>query len=603
MELVRRVYRLEDVGVKGRTWRDPRVDSPRTDPAVRELAALAHSDCGTNGATSRELEILACAYRATGEPVFLDRILEQLQEMTTWSPLQRPGWNYAKPGPDGKGGAWLATGAGVHAIVHTLSLLPAEVVPDPLLDGLAGLLEKEIEEIADDWAAKRTWFIRTNNAITNQWIAPTAGLVQACLFLGPERFPDAWRLGLGNLRQSVEVHDGEGSFEEGFGYASYVQHLLYASHALAVHGERELYDHPFLKNFGTWYVHHYQPGGFYINCFDSGKSARETPLTQGDPGADALRQRGGKDPNDSRSNLLALIAVCTCNPDARWALNRLTPGIPATLNGLAASALPTLEPGFQPILFAAYDRARRVNWRSSWADDATGCWVRGGHALDQHDHQDRGHVNFIRHGQPILIEAGTPSYANPMLPSHYASGAGHNVLQVGLAEVPIGDKKVRQNPPQGWQKFRTVAPLTVRRLDATGGEVVVDGSACYDGVRQWLRTVRWSEADLDIRDDVALAEAETGILLFRWHLGTREPVRLDVAPDGLTLTAAWADAVIEVRADRPLQVETVPMPDHTLRLRIPVPGQPDQDEFHTCLILRTREPVPDARLNTRILPV
>ncbi|MFV2069411.1 MAG: hypothetical protein ACC645_20805 [Pirellulales bacterium] len=34
-------------------------------------------------------------------------------------------------------------------------------------------------------------------------------------------------------------------------------------------------------------------------------------------------------------------------------------------------------------------------------------------------------VNYIAAGKPILIEAGTPSYSNPDMGVHYASGAGH----------------------------------------------------------------------------------------------------------------------------------------------------------------------------------
>lgn len=599
LELVQRVYRLEDVGFKGRTWRDPRVDSPMTDPEVREYAALAHSDCGTCGTAARELETLACAYRITGEACFSDRIVRQLAELATWSPLQRPGWNYAKPGPDGKGGAWLATGEGVHAVVHTLDLLPAGAVPPGVRADLARLLEKEIEEIADDWAAKRTWFIRTNNAITNQWIAPTAALVQACLFLGPERYPDVYRLGVSNLRQSVESHSGEGSFEEGFGYAHYVRHLFYATHAMAVHGDQELYDHPFFRNFGTWYVHHYQPGGFYINCFDAGHAAREMPPAADDLGWLAIRQRSGKAPSDSRADLLALTAVCTGNQDALWALRRLHGAFPATLNGLAASALPPPAAAYQPALYAAYDRARRVNWRSSWRPDASGIWVRGGHPLDQHDHNDRGHVNFVARGRPILIEAGTPSYANLKLPSHYASGAGHNVLQVGLAEVAVGDQAARMSPPHGWQKPRTEAPLTVRRLDADGGEVEVDGTKGYDGVHRWHRVVRWTAGDVQVLDDVELTAGETQVVVFRWHLGTSEPVQVTADSDG-RIVAVWADATIRVAADRPLRAVAVPMPDHTLRLRLPQPGQEDVDDLHTCLVIQTEKPVSAVRIETSI---
>ena len=77
------------------------------------------SNCakGTASTAAVELPLVAAAYRVTGEAEFRDRALAQLQEMTRWSPLQRPGWTCYQRGnrlpPDGKDGAWLATGSGV----------------------------------------------------------------------------------------------------------------------------------------------------------------------------------------------------------------------------------------------------------------------------------------------------------------------------------------------------------------------------------------------------------------------------------------------------------------------------------------------------------
>ena len=57
-------------------------------------------------------------------------------------------------------------------------------------------------------------------------------------------------------------------------------------------------------------------------------------------------------------------------------------------------------------------------------------------------------MNFILHGRPILIEAGTPSYDTPDMLSLYASGTGHNVLQIGTVPPPrIGQFKLDQERP------------------------------------------------------------------------------------------------------------------------------------------------------------
>jgi len=599
MELVQRMYRLEDLGVKGRSWRDPRTRRPNLDPKIREIAALAHSDTAACGGAAGDLGLLACAYRITGEKVFLDRLILQMKEVTTWSPFQRAGWNYALPGPDGKGGAWLATPSGVYALVNTIRLLPPNCLPADLMQAVNKRLESEIAEITDDWATKRTWFIRTNNAFTNQWIAPTVGLVEACLFLGPERFPDAFRLGLKNVRQSVECHGPEGAFEEGFCYSHYVRLLFNATHSLAVAGHGELYNHPFLKNFGTWYVHNYQPNGFYINAFDCIGGARETVQPADHPGVMERRARVVGADQNSRAAFLSLVAVCTGNNDALWGLHNLEGGPPPNLTGVAAQML--LEPNSaRPTrLFAAYDRARRVNWRSSWQPDASGFWIRGGHSTDQHDHNDRGHINFIAQGRPILIEAGTPIYSNPKIASHYASSAGHNVLHLGLGEPETGNNAQRMNPPRGWQKRSTVVPLKVHRLDAEGGKVEADGSSAYDGLDRWLRTVEWNAKSLYAIDEVDVLPEQTEIVRFRWHLGVRDGVTIVTDAHGWP-TARWSDAELQVTANQPIQMEITKMPDHTLRHRIPDNVNEDVDDEHICLVVRTTNKVESVRMETKI---
>lgn len=45
-----------------------------------------------------ELPIIAAAYRLTGGEALRKRVLAQLSEMATWSPLQRPGWTLYAPG-------------------------------------------------------------------------------------------------------------------------------------------------------------------------------------------------------------------------------------------------------------------------------------------------------------------------------------------------------------------------------------------------------------------------------------------------------------------------------------------------------------------------
>lgn len=575
LPIVRRARSLQEVG-QNRSWLDGR--SHALEPEIKETFALAMSDFAACRLLADELPLLAAGYRLTHDAALRERILAQLEETAGWSPLQRPGWTLYTPGsrlPEGgKDGNWLATGCGVRAIGDTLDLLPPGTVPEPLLQRLRALLEGEVAGVVDDWKTQRSWFIRGHNPITNQWVLPTEGLVRACLILGVDERRESYELGVANLLEALNAHGERGEFEEGFGYAGFtVTSMLHAAHAMAVSGDRRAIDAPFLRHFPTWLAHHFQPGNMVINCFDAG---------------------GAHDAAKGTAPLFSLLAVCTGSPVARWALAEHTGGPSDDVAGLAAGALPPAGPEAAPPLYAAYERATRVNWRSGWNPDATGVWVRGGHPLDQHDHQDRGHVNFIRRGKPILIEAGTPSYHHPRMGTHYSSGVGHNVLQLGTVapeeSAPAGET-VRH---PGWQKPGGVAPIEVRRLDASGGEVGVDAAACYDNLKQWRRTASWDADTLMVVDDVALTEG-TDTVLFRWHLGTdQQPT---VEGEGTRYTVSWADGKILFEATAPIRVTSVSLPDHTLPNHS---GDDDPANSHTCIVIQSAEPVSTFGLRTRV---
>ena len=576
--IVQRAHGLEDVG-KHRTWLDGR--SNVLEDEIRETFALAMSDYAATNTVARELPLLAGAYRLTGEPEFRDRAVAQLEEMATWSPLQRPGWTLYAPGnrlpEDGKDGNWLATGMGVRAIGDALDLLPADAVPAELSAKLRALLEAEVAGVVDDWQVRRSWFISSDNPVTNQWVLPTEGLVRACLILGVEGREDAYELGVANLLKALDAHGAQGEFEEGFGYAAFtVTSMLHTAHAMAAADDRRAIDHPFLANFPTWFVHHFQPGDMVINCFDAG----------GAYGA-AKRMRP----------LLSLSAACTGSPVARWALEHQVGGPSMDLAGLACRGLPPIGPEAAPPLFAYYERATRVNWRDSWEPDASGVWVRGGHALDQHDHQDRGHVNYIARGKPILIEAGTPSYHHPLMPTHYASGVGHNVLQLGtIFPKGYGDPGGYAKYP-GWQKVHTVAPITVRRLGAEGGDIEVDGTACYNHLSRWRRMVTWSADELSVADNVALAKGQVDVVVFRWHLGTEEEVSIERGAEGYNVS--WHDAELRITATSPIALSQTTLPDQTL------PGHTGEDDpanTHTCIVVQSATTVAAITIETRVTP-
>lgn len=568
--LIRRAHKLGDIG-KHRTWLDGR--SKALEPEIRETFALAMSDFGACNAAASELPMIAAAWRLSGDAKLKQHALDQLAEMATWRPLQRPGWTLYAPGhrlpKDGKDGNWLATGTGVRAIVITLDIL-GEAAPADLRARLDDLLATEIAGVVDDWRTKRPWFVRTNNAITNQWVLPTEGLVTACVHLGIEKHEKAYELGAENLLRALSSHGKEGEFEEGIGYANFtVTSLVHAARAMAAAGDRRAIEHPFLANFPTWAVLHIQPGRMTVNCFDAGRAA--VPRDQG-----------------HWRSMLSLLVFTLGSEVANWALHEQFVGPSEDLIGLVASADGKKTGRRAPPLFKSYERATMVVWRDSWSDDASGVWVRGGHKLDQHDHQDRGHVNYIHEGRTILIEAGTPSYSNPGLNVEYSSGAGHNVLQIGTFFPP------KPYPPQkaalydGWQQRHALAPITVDRLDRDGGSVSLVVTNGYPAVRLWQRQVQWSAERLAVCDEVALKAGKEDVILFRWHLGTGDEV--DVSKDGRTTVVRWKEATMRLTASEPIEVVPRQRPDATLASK--------EDHMHTCLVVRTAGAVKGLKLET-----
>lgn len=560
--IVRRAYRFEDVG-KNRTWLDGRA-LPMAGTPRQQWFALAMSDFGASGTLYRELPLLACVYRWTREETVLRRILAQLEETSSWSPLQRPGWSLYFPSRDPvpadfRDGNWLATGIGVRALADTLEILPSASVPKSLVERIHRLLEKEIASVVDDWKTRRSWFIRANDPRTNQWVLPTEGLVRACLVLGKDRHPEPYELGVRNLLAALDSEGSQGEFYEGIGYANFtVESMLHAAHAMAAAGDRRAIDHPFLRRFPTWMAHHLQPGRFRINCFDSGGA--RTPASDGE-----FRR------------LLSLFVMLGGDPVARWCLDQQFTGSSDDWVGLLARVADRGEQRAPP-LFANYPGATRVNWRSSWAENATGVWIRGGNRLDGHDHWDHGHVNFIFRGKPILIEAGTPSYDNPNLAKLYRSAVGHNVLEIPAVEM-------RKVP----------APITVRRLDGDGGEVSVDPGAGYPALARWMRKVTWNARRVTVVDEVAMAQGKSEAAVIRWHLGMRDEVK--IGGSGGRFSVLWKDAEITLESSCPIRVTTEMLPDNTVNLGPKV----GVDFLHRCVDVRPVEPCKGWTLKTEVV--
>lgn len=527
--------------------------------------ALAMSDNETSKQLWDELPFLAAAYLLKPEPALLDRIKAQLVEVNSWTPLQRPGWTLYRPDhdlpDDGNDGVWLATGFALAALAQTLLILPHGTLPPDLLQATHDQLKREAVRIVNDWTEARVWFVRDQAVFSNQWVVPNCGLVMATAVPGVVTPPAARELGVQNLLLSMDALGSEGASSEGVHYAAGLTapYLYQAAHAALQAGETRLHAHPYLRNFPRWLAHMFQPGGFLVNCFDC------RPAARGDHAVFAP--------------WVAACAVLSGSPELGWTRRQHFDPPPPTLHGLLSLLRPDhdLAP---PPRWTHYRRGELLVWRDGWTNDASGFWIRGGDPQDFHDHWDRGHINFIVNGHPVLIEAGTPAYGNPAFLPHYKSVRGHNVLQVDDETLP----------------HRSPAPLQVIRVDETGGEVIVEAGHGYARVNHWHRRVVWTGKTLLVTDQIILTAPS--MVYLRWHLGTSDSAH--IAPtSGLKIVAHLpprpsAPAIaLAFDADHPLLVSQEQSPDHTLDID-------NENHRHTVILSQSTDPVTTLTVTTTV---
>ena len=216
---------------------------------------------------------------------------------------------------------------------------------------------------------------------------------------------------------------------------------------------------------------------------------------------------------------------------------------------------------------------------------------------------------------PILIETGTPSYHHPLMMTQYTPGVGHNVLQLGDAAPADSAKAGELVWMPGWQKAGGVAPIAVDRLDASGGDVTIDATKCYDGLQLWKRRVQWDANHLAVVDEVQLVPKKPDFIMFRWHVGAglgrvfqpapskpqashqrtsliskEESIRYSFELNGLRLS---------IEPSAPVEVSQIRLPDHTLQGHT---GNEDPGNVHTCIVVRSREKLAAFTCSLRAAP-
>ncbi|WP_043589463.1 heparinase II/III domain-containing protein [Geminisphaera colitermitum] len=572
----------------------------RNRPEDAEKFALASSDMGAARTLLEELPLLAAAWRLTTKPALREHLEKQLREVSTWTPFQRPGWTLSArkdPLPSAGDGVWLATGTLLQALAITLDILPqnptaTDALPSDLLVAVRQRMADEIRRTHHDWTARIPWYVQSQKVTSNQWVVPASGMFVAAAVLGRDQFPEAYQLGQDSLRRSLALAGDDGSLNEGhtYGMAWTSFSLLLARHYARQTGDTQFARQPFFQNFPNWMALYFQPGQNPVNAFDGFNAQRRnlaiTDLTHlaAVSGSHAFAQTMLRETGRFRQNFFALLALGELASSSR----SLPPPPPLPTAGL-------------------FQRSHMFIWRQSWAPDASGLWIRGGDAEDFHTHHDRGHINFIVSGTPILIESGTPGYANKRKRPDYDSTLGHNVLTLD------GDTLPPHAP----------APITVARHDATGGDLSIDLRKVYPALSDATRSATWTPATLRVTDTIATRPNAPAVTpAWRWHLATAEPARIEqLAPNrhrikipaGRIVFPAWvgpwqnpdlprpqgedilntAAIELEITADAPITVQAITHPDHTLKFR-------RTENPHTTLVVSTPQPIQHLTLTTTL---
>jgi hypothetical protein len=533
-----------------------------------EVFALAMADCSQSDFLRHRGVELAISAAYLGDTECIAKCIDMLAAFKDRFPLQRPGWTLYEPSramPEGGDGVWLGTGWGITGIVDMLTIL-GDRVPASLQADLRVLLRKEVNAISRDWADKRPWFVKSRAVQSNQWIEPCVGLIKATLFLGDPDLLPAYNLGVENLAMSLELQGSDGAFREGFSYAAMTAGPLFSAlDDLRMNGDLRCQAMPFVANCWIWLTQMIMPGRQFVNTFDSRMSAMPawTISTPHDATVSAAFSSG--DPR----------AV----PVLRTLFPRGDTSIPGIRYLAALEATPPSAPAYLPT-FGYFPSQQQVVWRSSWeapsaAQSALGLFVRGGSRLDSHAQRDQGQVSIYNGDRIVLMEAGTPDYSTPDFNDRYARAAGHGIMQFGELQP---------------RSLAVDSPIDVRRLDASGGHVVVNTTAAYTGVSLCQREVAWSASgNITISDKVRLAQAAApGSELYRFHTGASESVSIEPVKGGWTVS--WPGATLRIYADTPIVVEQVQWPD---AVKAPF--------MHQAILIRVTEAVSSLDLHTEIV--
>jgi hypothetical protein len=537
--------------------------------ANAETFALAAADCSQTSYL-RVTGVQIALYAAfTEDPIYIARCVQMLRAANQWTPLQRPGWTLYDPNlqmPVGGDGVWLATNWGINGIVDMMSIL-GDRIPQDLRQSLREQLRTEVHAICKDWKNRSPWYVKSRAVRSNQWIEPNVGLVKACLFLEGTELLAAYNLGVENLAETLSNFGADGAFPEGVSYAEMTVGAMFdVVEAVRLGGDMRLNNSQFVQRSWQWWVQMIMPGRQLVNSGDSGM---------------------GRLPNWALTTpLSAIVAAGLASTDERAlpVLKALFPNGNGTVAGVryqaAISRLDAVQLSDIPT-FGSFPSQQSVTWRttaeapnseqSAWA-----IWIKGGSVTEGHVHRDQGQVSVYDGNSPVLIDCGTPSYADPTMNSMFASAAGHGIMQYGERQP---------------RSVAVDAPMTVQRLDRDGGQVSIDCTAAYVSCTSCIRRASWgSDRSITIDDETNFrSPVPAGTEIYRFHTGSATPV--EISQSGTGWLVRWGDYEMSIYSTVPVIVEQASWPDRVC-----------EPFMHQALKIRTVDPISTVSMTTSLRP-
>lgn len=202
-----------------------------------------------------------------------------------------------------------------------------------------------------------------------------------------------------------------------------------------------------------------------------------------------------------------------------------------------------------PPPFGFYPQAAVVFWRSSWAVDSGGLIADGALPQAPESALTAGHVSWTAHGDPVLVQGEEVFQSYPVDAKPDKSG------QLSASLIPTGSVlRVGDNQPTPGR-----APIIVRELNASGGNLRINASELFPQLNTWHRDLFWEAGgELRIIDNISYEFGHRDRTAIYWRLSASQPVNIET--DRKRTIIEWGENAIVLQGNTPLEIDQFLVP-------------------------------------------